>query len=297
MSYCQNLINDFLQQIAGNFLNHPSKLFVATKYSLLNNGKRVRSALVYAVADLFDIELTKLNAAAASIELIHCYSLVHDDLPAMDDDDLRRGNPSCHKAFDEATAILVGDALQALAFQILSDQKFNPWEASVRSDMVLQLAKASGFSGMVCGQARDIESENKTISLKDLESIHIYKTGALINSCIELALLANSGNDGDNQLIKQQLLVYGHHLGLIFQIKDDILDVEQSTETLGKTSKSDQKSQKATFVSLLGLNGAKQQLDEHYNLAILALQNLSGYNNKKIKLLQRFADYFITRNF
>ena len=107
----------------------------------------------------------------------------------------------------------------------------------------------------------------------------------------------NSGNDGDNQLIQQQLLVYGHHLGLIFQIKDDILDVEQSTETLGKTSKSDQKSQKATFVSLLGLNGAKQQLDEHYNLAILALQNLSGYNNKKIKLLQRFADYFKTRNF
>ena len=290
MDYCQNLINDFLQYIAWRYLNTPEKLFIATKYSLLNDGKRLRAALVYAVADLLKIELTKLNAAAASIELIHCYSLIHDDLPAMDDDDIRRGKPSCHKAFDEATAILVGDALQALAFQILSDQKINPFVASIRSNMVLKLAEAVGFSGMVYGQSQDIDSENKIISLKALESIHAYKTGALINCCIELAMLANNDNiNYNNQDNKNKLLTYGKHLGLIFQIKDDILDVEQSTEILGKPTKSDQKSQKATFVSILGLDGAKSQLEEHYNLAIVALQNLSNdeyasYDNKKIVL-------------
>ncbi len=198
-----------MQQIAEHSLYKPERLFIATKYSLLNNGKRLRPALVYAVVNLFNIELTKLNAAAASVELIHCYSLIHDDLPAMDDDDFRRGQPSCHKAFDQATAILVGDGLQSLAFQILSDQEINPFNANIRSNMVLSLSKAAGLLGMVYGQATDMDSSNKIISLKDLETMHAHKTGGLINCCFELAMLAlqekkyDNIDEQNNKIIKQ----------------------------------------------------------------------------------------------
>lgn len=314
LNYSQDLVNNFLVLVAERFVNLPEKLFIATKYSLLNRGKRVRSALVYAVANLLDIELTKLNAVAASIELIHCYSLIHDDLPAMDDDNFRRGKPSCHKAFDEATAILVGDALQSLAFQVLCDQKLNPFRDSTKNSMVLKLAASIGFAGMVRGQARDMDSENKKISLSDLEVIHADKTGALINCCLELVILAYQEHirmdrnhqviikDDDIKFLQQQLLIYSKHLGLIFQIKDDILDIEQHTAILGKPSKSDQKSQKATFVSILGLAGAKQQLNQHYDLAILALKNLSNYHNlkfddQKMQLLYSFLDYFKDRDY
>lgn len=293
VNYCQNLSNNFLQGIAIRYLTTPDRLFLATKYSLLSPGKRLRAVLVYAIADLLEIDLITVNAAAAAVELVHCYSLVHDDLPAMDNDDLRRGKPSCHKAFDEATAILVGDGLQALAFKILSDAEWNPFDANIRSNMALKLAESSGFSGMVYGQAKDIESENKIISLKDLEIIHEHKTGSLINCCIELAILASNKVDFE---IKNKLLIYGKHLGLIFQIKDDILETEQQTEILGKSSRSDQKSNKATFVSILGIAGAKQQLAEHYNLAVMALQSLI-YDNQKIQLLHQFAEYFKNRIF
>ncbi len=280
-------------------MNTPEKLYIATKYSLLNNGKRLRPVLVYAVGNLFNNDLHTLNAVAASVELMHCYSLVHDDLPAMDDDDLRRGKPSCHKAFDEATAILVGDGLQTLAFEILINPKINPFNDAIRCKMLHKLAQAAGLNGMVRGQSLDMNSEHKIISLNNLEEIHRYKTGALINCCLELALLANTDNH-DNKLLKQELLNYGTHLGLIFQIKDDILDLEQSTDILGKPSKSDQKSQKATFVSILGLAGAKKQLEKHYNLVISAVENLSQqaiFSEQKIALLKQCADYFKYRKF
>ena len=313
LNCCQDRINIFLQQTLKNFFSKSDSLFTATKYSLLSGGKRLRPALVYAIGDYFGLnELTILNAAAASLELIHCYSLVHDDLPAMDNDDLRRGQPSCHKAFDEATAILVGDGLQTLAFQILADPVVNKFDNETRCNMILQLAKAAGFAGMVKGQAQDMACEAKltnklagesaidikNISLKDLEMLHANKTGALIVCSIELALLAVAESNKFNDLtVKQYLLNYGYHLGLIFQIQDDILDFEQSTEILGKPSGSDQKLQKATFVTLLGLDGAKQQLEQHYKQVILILQNLVTYNNKNITLLQQFADCCKVRNF
>jgi farnesyl diphosphate synthase len=302
---CQNRVNNFLQQTIDGFFSKSDELFSATKYSLLGGGKRLRPALVYAIGNYFELnDLTILNAAAASLELIHCYSLIHDDLPAMDNDDLRRGQPSCHKAFSEAKAILVGDGLQTLAFQILADSVINKFDSETRCNMVLKLAKAAGFSGMVNGQAQDIAYESiairdpKEFSLSNLERLHANKTGALIVCCIELAILAAFAND--NKLsyptVKQQLLNYGYHLGLIFQIQDDILDFEQSTEILGKTHGSDQKLHKATFVTILGLDGAKQQLEQHYNEAILALQNLAMYNNST-NLLRQFADGFKIRNF
>jgi len=305
LTNCQNRANNFLQQTLEHFVSDTDELFAATKYSLLGGGKRIRPALVYAIGEYFELnELTILNAAAASLELIHCYSLIHDDLPAMDNDDLRRGQASCHKAFSEATAILVGDGLQTLAFQILADPVVNQLDGETRCNMIFKLAKAAGFSGMINGQAQDIAYENmvisdhKNISLKNLEKLHISKTGALIVCCIELAMLAVFANDHKlhNPTIKQQLLNYGHHLGLIFQIQDDILDFEQPTEILGKPNGSDQKLQKATFVTILGLEGAKQQLEQNYNAAMLALQNLAIYN-KTTKLLQQFAEGLKVRNF
>lgn len=303
LNYSQEVINAFLESIAGRFLSEPEKLFIAIKYSLLNKGKRVRPALVYALAKLFGMELTKLNAVAASIEIIHCYSLVHDDLPAIDNDDLRRGQLSCHKAFDEATAILVGDGLQSLAFRILADPQFNKFSSLARSNMVIKLANLSGVFGMIRGQARDLASENKIISLDELEEIHKDKTGALINCCLELFMLAYEDGQPnvDVEHVKKLLLSYSNHLAMIFQIKDDLLDLEQSSGIIGKPNGSDQKLNKATFVSILGLVGAKEQLEKHYCLAKLALKDLSHCKNSfdiiGIKLLYDFIDYFKDRRF
>ena len=192
----------------------------------------------------------------------------------------------------------MGDGLQALAFQILADPIFNRVDDMVKCNMILQLAKASGLLGMVNGQAQDLANENQEISLENLEILHSYKTGALIKCAIELAILVSvNDNKLDNSIVKQQLLNYGHHLGLMFQIKDDILDFEQPTEILGKPGNLDQKLNKATFVTLLGLAGAKQQLEQHYNSAIVALQNLSKHDNKNITLLQQFVDYCKNRDF
>jgi geranylgeranyl pyrophosphate synthase len=309
----QNLINDYLQQVSEKFLAKQQKLNLAIKYSLLNNGKRVRAALVYAVADLLGLDLAKMHAAAASVELIHCYSLVHDDLPAMDDDDLRRGQPSCHKVFDEATAILAGDAMQSLAFELISDANFNPFNGQIRSDMVLSLAKAIGCQGMVYGQAVDIASEGTAVDLQQLQEIHTHKTGLLISCCVQLGILA--GNNKINNLsanqkllnpevLSKKLLSYAKYLGLIFQIKDDILDVEQSSDILGKPAKSDNKADKATFVSILSLAAAKKQLAYNYDLAIESLsfienllKNSSKNTSSNIQTLKQFAEFFKERSF
>lgn len=291
LNICQDRINSVLEEIVLKTFSDSNKLHDVVKYSVLSGGKRIRPALVYLIGEYLQIrDLNLLNTVAASIELMHCYSLIHDDLPSMDNDDFRRGRPSCHKAFGEANAILVGDGLQALAFQLLADPEFNKYSSNVRNDMVLCLSKAAGFLGMVGGQAQDMDYDGilpdqlSKISLSHLETLHLNKTGALIKCCIELALLAMfSEVDQVDPVVQKYLLDYGKYFALIFQIQDDILDFEQGI---------DQKSNKLTFVTLLGLDGAKQQLDQHYNNIELVLRLLFNHNQKDIKLLQQFVYYF-----
>lgn len=231
------------------YLPSPQKnnLQRAMHYAVMNGGKRLRPLLVYATGLALDAQITNCDKPAAAVEFIHCYSLVHDDLPAMDDDDLRRGQPSCHKAFDEATAILVGDALQSLAFELIADTPA----------MVLTLAEASGSQGMVGGQAFDCQSEGTTLTLEQLENMHQQKTGALIRASVRLGALAAGCTD---KTILQTLDQFAQHLGLAFQIQDDILDVEGTTQQLGKQVGADAQHGKATYPGLLGLDQAKEKL-------------------------------------
>ncbi len=259
-----------------------NRLSAAMRYSVLNNGKRLRPLLVYAVGEALQTPITKLHAAAASVELIHCYSLIHDDLPAMDDDDLRRGLPSCHKAFDEATAILAGDALQTLSFEVLSDSEFNPVGAKQQLAMIKALARASGANGMVLGQALDLAAENNHIELPALITLHRHKTGALFQACIELSFLAS--DHVANKQLQHQLQAFGNNLGLAFQIQDDILDVTGDTATLGKPAGSDQKLHKSTFPSLLGLETAQLQADHYLHKAIESIETLGEPAEKLVNL-------------
>lgn len=284
----KHMIEDFLAKLLPTETVH-NHLFSAIRYSVLNNGKRLRPTLVYATGQMLGISLDRLHAPAAAIELIHCYSLVHDDLPAMDDDDLRRGMPTCHKAFNEATAILAGDALQSLAFQILSDPELNPVPASQQVKMINILAQASGPAGMVLGQAQDIAAEDKALGLQDIITLHKNKTGALFNACIELAMFcAPSPIDEDTQ---SRLRLYAEHLGLAFQIHDDVLDVIGEENIIGKPIGSDQKLAKSTFTSLLGVDGAKQKALENLNLALQAIETFGDKSN----MLTDIAKYLISR--
>jgi len=259
-------INDTLNRILPS---HPSnRLQQAMHYSVFNGGKRLRPLWVYITGQTFGAALETLDMPAAAIECIHCYSLIHDDLPAMDDDDLRRGKPTCHKAFDEATAILAGDALQTLAFDILSKADC---PAQMRIQMVSTLAEQSGYRGMVGGQSLDLLAENKTIAFSELQHIHALKTGALIRASIRLGALA--ANCDENTL--QTLDHFAKHAGLAFQIQDDLLDIESTTDKLGKTAGSDIKLQKSTYPALLGIEKAKQQLNEAHQAAICTLNKLS----------------------
>lgn len=281
-----------IDQLLAKILPHPvpqHKLFDAMRYSVLNGGKRLRPTLVYAIGEVLDIPQAHLHAAALSVELIHCYSLIHDDLPAMDDDDLRRGKPTCHKAFDEATAILAGDALQSLAFQVLSDPELNPALPQKQSAMINALAKASGAMGMVLGQAEDLAAEQRLLGLQELSLLHKHKTGALFNVCIELGLL--SSTQEISAQTRSQLLTYGAHLGLAFQIHDDILDVIGDQELIGKPVGSDQKHAKSTFTSLLGVAAAKAKADENLQLALDAIANLGP----STEVLTELAKYLISR--
>lgn len=266
-----------------------SPLCSAMRYSVLNNGKRLRPALVYALGDTLGLDLDSLHGIAMSIELIHCYSLIHDDLPAMDDDDLRRGVPTCHKAFDEATAILAGDALQALAFQILSSKLWTPFKADKQIEMIGILSEAAGCNGMVLGQAYDLAAENTALELGELSHMHALKTGALFNACVAMTLKASPTTLPTRT--EQQLLRYAKHLGLAFQIQDDILDVTGDTATLGKTAGADQKQHKATYTSILGLTGAQQHLSEQMQLAFEALAEFGDRANILIEL----AEFVIAR--
>lgn len=266
---CQKRVEHYMQHWL-NVVPAPKRLQEAMNYAVLGGGKRLRPLLVYATGCGFEVDLARLDPAAAAVELIHCYSLVHDDLPAMDDDDLRRGLPTCHKAFDEATAILVGDALETLAFTVLTSHD-QPWPSENHVAAVRTLAEAAGAAGMVGGQMLDIESENRTITLQELEYLHRLKTGALIRASVRLGAVAAGCADA---ALLAQLDQFADLIGLAFQVQDDLLDVESTTEILGKRAGADEALNKSTYPGLLGIPVAKQHLDALYEQASAVLQSL-----------------------
>jgi len=259
----------------------------AMNYACLGGGKRIRPVLTYGSALAVGANLESADNAAAAVELIHCYSLVHDDLPAMDDDDLRRGKPTVHKAFDEATAILVGDALQSLAFQTLSTEA-GSLNAERRLAMVQLLSQASGATGMVGGQSLDFEAVGENITLQQLEAMHNLKTGALISCAVLLGGMSHNQTD-DAQIAA--LSEYAKNIGLAFQVQDDILDEVSDTATLGKPQGSDREQNKPTYVSLLGLEAAKELTSELSGKAIAALEEFPESANQ----LRELASYIVKR--
>ena len=264
-----------------------ARLLEAMKYSLLNGGKRVRPLLVYASAQACQANLNHADYAALAIEMVHAYSLVHDDLPAMDDDDLRRGQPTCHIAFDEACAILAGDALQSEAFSLLS-APIDGLQPAQQLSMVNTLAVASGLYGMAGGQSLDLEAVNQDVDLNYLENMHNHKTGALIKASVLLGAQCQASLDGQT---KHALSQYADAIGLAFQVQDDILDVISDTQTLGKTQGADAALNKPTYVSLLGLDGAKLKAAQLHQAAMDALEPLG----ENAQALRQIADYIIKR--
>lgn len=259
----------------------------AMLYSLFNGGKRVRPALVYMVNRMLGGTDTLADSAAAAIECVHSYSLVHDDLPAMDDDDLRRGKPTCHIAFDEATAILAGDALQCLAFELLSQAE--PLQAETQIRLISLLAEASGHRGMVVGQSFDLRNVGKALNLEQLEAMHQHKTGALLRCAVLMGATLNT-----NTTVEQlnALERYANAIGLAFQVQDDILDIEGDADTIGKPQGSDLDKDKPTYPSLLGMDGAKQKLQQLHQQALDALTPF-GESAAELKAL---ADFIVQRD-
>jgi len=279
---------EILKQLLPSAEIAPQRLHAAMRYSVLDGGKRVRPLLAFAAGELADADVARVNHAAAAVELIHAYSLVHDDMPCMDDDVLRRGKATCHVEFDEATALLVGDALQSLAFQLLSETCLSD-EATKQLQMVKLLATASGSRGMAGGQAIDLASVGKQLTLPELEQMHIHKTGALIRAAILLG--AHCGNLSQEQLDK--LDRYGKCIGLAFQVVDDVLDNEADTATLGKTAGKDAHNDKPTYVTLLGVSDAKKMAQELHQEALRAVL---GFGDKA-RRLNELANFIVMRKF
>ncbi|HEX4895175.1 MAG TPA: farnesyl diphosphate synthase [Solimonas sp.] len=265
--------------------HYPARLHEAMRYAC-EGGKRLRPLLVYAAGEVLGLSPRSLDAPAAAIELIHVYSLVHDDLPAMDDDDLRRGRPTVHKAYDEATAILVGDGLQSLAFFVLAHDHEAGLEPAQRLRMIEVLADAAGSRGMVGGQAVDLASENQHLTLPELEALHIHKTGAMIRACLRLACYAKSPLDSR---YLDALDRYGKCLGLAFQIQDDILDIESNSAILGKTAGKDEASRKSTYPSVMGLPAARERAAELFDTARAAI-NVFGDEAEPLLALARLIE-------
>ena len=262
----------------------PQRLHRAMRHATLDGGKRLRARLVYATGRLFGLSMTQLDSAAAAVEMIHAYSLIHDDLPAMDDDALRRGKPTVHIAFDEATAILAGDALQALAYETLARAE---WPDAAKLAALQELMTASGSRGMCGGQQLDMEAGGKALSLADLQNVHALKTGALIKAAIRLpAIVADADREA-----RAALDAFADDLGLAFQIQDDILDVEASTAQLGKSAGKDAAQAKATYPALLGLDGAKALLA---GLAERMPGHLSGFG-ERAEALSALAAFAVAR--
>jgi len=267
----------------------PERLHAAMRYAVLAPGKRIRPVLTYATGTALGAPLAVLDAPAVAVELIHAYSLIHDDLPAMDDDDLRRGRPTCHRRFDEATAILAGDALQALAFEVLLGPDTTALADSCRLNMVRTLAQASGSLGMAGGQALDLAAVGQRLSLAELETIHRHKTGALIRASVSLGYVASGSAESE---LAGRLERYATCIGLAFQVQDDILDVEGATEIIGKPQGSDAGLDKPTYPNLLGMDAAKDTARELCAEAVACLAPLGDRG----ATLRMIAEYIVKRD-
>ena len=265
----------------------PTQLRAAMRYSLFNGGKRVRPILAYAAALAVrsDTRLALIDPVAAALECLHSYSLVHDDLPAMDDDDLRRGKPTCHIAFTEATAILAGDGLQTLAFELLTKTDFSP---AIQINLIRQLAKGSGADGMVLGQAIDLAAVDHQLDLQQLETMHRHKTGALIRASVAMGAISAGADEAQLAALDD----YAAAIGLAFQVQDDILDVTGDTATIGKQQGADIARNKPTYVSLLGLDAAKAKADELHRHALGALVSFG----ESATPLRQLASYIVERS-
>ena len=286
----QNRLEHALERWLPSAGTHPAHLHQAMRYSVLGQGKRLRPLLVYASGHALGNPVAQLDDPACAVELIHTYSLIHDDLPAMDNDDLRRGKPSCHRRFGEADAILAGDALQSLAFQVLSSGHETSIGAAERLRMIETLSRAAGSRGMAGGQSIDLDAVGRQLNIAELEDMHSHTTGALIRASVLLGALSGPGIDGK---ILESLDHYAKFIGLAFQVRDDILDVEGETEDLGKHSGADRHRNKPTYPALLGLSAAKQQADELYRLALDRLEVLGADADP----LRWLAAYIVNRTY
>lgn len=285
----QQRINDFLALQLDNLAVNDEKLHQAMRYGLLIGGKRMRPYLAYITGEALGASLADLDGIAGALECIHAYSLLHDDLPAMDDDDLRRGQPTCHKAFDEATAILAGDSLQTLAFDILANHNFSQAIQPRHIKLIQQLVNASGYQGMCGGQALDLAATDQQISLDKLEKLHSLKTGALLEASVLMAAeCAPQVTEKDKEILKE----YARFIGLAYQVQDDIIDITSTEEQLGKPCGSDLAANKSTYPALLGLEGAQQKAENLFQQALQALTSLP-YNTQS---LAEFATFIVKRN-
>ena len=266
----------------------PQRLHAAQRYSVLGPGKRIRPALVYATAETLGVPAGQVDAAACAVELIHAYSLVHDDLPAMDNDDLRRGRPTCHRAFDEATAILAGDSLQVLAFKILASHPGAPADADTRVRLIETLADASGTAGMAGGQALDLAAEGRSLTLAEIEQIHVLKTGALIRASVVMAAHCSASLDPARL---ESLTDFGSTVGIAFQIQDDLLDVEGDVALIGKATGSDEARAMPTYPAVAGLESARARVRELHRRAADSLET-HGWGAGPLAAL---ADWLLTR--
>ncbi|MFZ5522683.1 MAG: polyprenyl synthetase family protein [Pseudomonadota bacterium] len=290
----QSRFEDLLKELLPRPDVAPQRLHDAMRYAVLDGGKRVRPLLAFAAGELTGADVARVSVAAAAVELIHAYSLVHDDMPCMDDDVLRRGKPTCHVQYDEATALLVGDSLQSLAFQLLAEHPLSD-DATRQLEMIRLLAAASGSRGMAGGQAVDLASVGKALTLPELEFMHIRKTGALIRAAILLGAQCRSNKCG-NQLDAAQidrLDHFGKLVGLAFQVVDDVLDCEADTATLGKTAGKDADNDKPTYVSLLGMHGARNMAQQLHREA---LETLAEFGDAA-RRLRELADFIVLRKF
>ena len=283
---CARVVDEKLDALIPGAGVEPARLHQAIRWSLFAGGKRFRPALLLAAGKTFGADEKKLVRTAAAVEMIHAYSLVHDDLPAMDDDDLRRGRATCHKKFDEATAILAGDALQTLAFQTIAEDETLSFE--IRVCLVSELARASGTPlGMVAGQQLDLDGEGKTFSIEDLEAIHERKTGALIAAAARAGALIGAAGENELKAISQ----YASKLGLLFQITDDLLDVTQTTAVLGKTAGKDAAAAKATYPGFYGVEETAILARDVCAAAIASLDEIKA----DTLLLESLADFILKR--
>jgi farnesyl diphosphate synthase len=283
----QSRIEATLQRLLPSPEIAPSRLHAAMRYAVLGGGKRVRPLLAFAAGELSRADPERVALAGAAVEIIHAYSLVHDDLPCMDDDVLRRGKPTCHVEYDEATALLVGDALQSLAFQVMTDHKLCD-DAAVQLEMTKLLAIASGSRGMAGGQAIDLASVGKELTVPELEFMHIHKTGAIIRAAALLGLKCGAPLGAQDHAHVDH---FAKLIGLAFQVVDDVLDVDASTEALGKTAGKDAQQGKPTYVSALGVVRAKAFAEE---LRVQAMQALEGFGERALRLRQ-LADFIVLR--